>query len=223
MPWYPPHLCEAEQYGLDWKLLRYWMDQHVGQNCSILFNIVHTQWENPVQPCPWPTQRCTMVCNESHAAYNFTQCKPGLCNGTTNTNQATLCQVACSEFPDVTGDNVSASLPSCLQKLNSRNLLSYLGCTQSHTRCKNSFHLHTLLTYSRGSVKVICDLHLKWYNLPFITISGLFMQRTTLCCMPCLSLVSLSSLMKLRCEYYSLYLLFIITNTYLRRISRYNL
>ena len=37
MPWYPPCLCEAEQYGLDWKLLRYWKDRHVGQYCSTLY------------------------------------------------------------------------------------------------------------------------------------------------------------------------------------------
>ena len=74
-----------------------------------------------------------------------------------------------------TGDNISNIVPSHLQKLNSGNSLSYSGCMWSHTRCKNSFYLHTLLAYSRGSVKVICNLHLKWYDLPFITISGLFM------------------------------------------------
>ena len=68
-----------------------------------------------------------MVCNESHAAYNFTQCKPGLCNGTTNTNQATLCQVACSEFPDVTGDNVSDIFTKLLAKAKFQELAELLG------------------------------------------------------------------------------------------------
>ena len=59
------------------------------------------------------------------------------------------------------------SLPSRSQKLNSGNVLNCSGHVQLCTKCKILFHLHTLLTYSRGSVKVYMQLMLEMVQFTF--------------------------------------------------------